>query len=459
MGCFLQQTMIWICMFILFISVSLSVFILSVKLLGEKVDKRMCVIYCVIHCALLLIANIFFLNALNLFSTFSWYIILNTIVSLVLTFILKKKYKISFIKTISAVSLGYSITYTFSCVFEEFLLKYFDDYENLVLRTVLFVILPAIFTLIMSFAISFILHKTEFHRYFSYLFSSKLKSFCAFIVCFALMHAWSIIDIIYTDKNLTFGYGIAFLLVITIALFCLQFAAMYTAGNEKIRLQEETIIQQQTQMILFEELQQEIKTFRHDFVNLFSSVTLKAKDGDLDGIQDFVKKTSGYFDEKLGDEIQQLEGLANIKNYPLRSLLTIKLAAMRQKNINAELEVLYPIYSVNIRTEDLIRCVGVLLDNAIEGASKDYGIVRIVFLHHSSELYIAISNNYDVKPNLVDIKNKNYTTKGKGHGTGLVSLQRILSGYDRCASRTFIKDEFFTQELYVPANLSAKEFQ
>ena len=82
-------------------------------------------------------------------------------------------------------------------------------------------------------------------------------------------------------------------------------------------------------MELLEELQQEIRAFRHDVTNLFSGLTLQAQEGDLNGIQEFMKKTSSYFDEKLGNEIKQMDCLNNVQLYPLRSLLTAKLAAKR----------------------------------------------------------------------------------------------------------------------------------
>lgn len=98
-----------------------------------------------------------------------------------------------------------------------------------------------------------------------------------------------------------------------VGVIALQFAAMYTAGQDKIKTQEETILQQQAHMALLEELQQEIRAFRHDFTNLFSGLTLQAQEGDLVGIQDFMKRTSSYFDEKLGAEIAQMDGLNKIQ--------------------------------------------------------------------------------------------------------------------------------------------------
>lgn len=226
---------------------------------------------------------------------------------------------------------------------------------------------------------------------------------------------------------------------------------MYTAGQDRIKAQEETILQQQAHMALLEELQQEIRAFRHDVTNLFSGLTLQAQEGDLAGIQEFMKRTSGYFDEKLGNEIAQMDGLSNIELYPLRSLLTSKLAKMRQQRIKGVLEVLRPVSRDQaMDADDLLRAVGILLDNAIEAAAKRDGLVRVVLLQEENQLYLAIANNYDVAPDMAALARKGYTTKGSGHGTGLSSYRRIVARCRGCAMRTYLKDGMFVQELHIP---------
>lgn len=263
---------------------------------------------------------------------------------------------------------------------------------------------------------------------------------------------WQGLNWVYPDTTPGIGYNIFFFALIVVALFWVQFLAMYAAGQDKIRAQEETIAQHQAHMALLEELQQEIRAFRHDFTNLFSGLTLQAQEGDLEGIQDFMKKTSSYFDEKLGQEIQQMDGLNNIGLYPLRSLLTTKLADMRKKGIHSALEVLYPVDTkIVMETEDLLRGLGILLDNAMEAVPQTDGTVRIVLLQEEKELYIAVSNNYEKKPELSALSQKGYTTKGTGRGTGLTSYRRIVSRCKGCITRTYLKDGYFVQELRLPA--------
>ena len=311
---------------------------------------------------------------------------------------------------------------------------------------------PYMLTVGVALLVAAILKRSGFYRYFAAMFRSRARGILTLVVCLALMSIMPLQQLLFPDLTPDANYATFFFALIVVGVFLLQFAAMYAAGQDRIKAQEETILQQQAHMALLEELQQEIRAFRHDFTNLFSGLTLQAQAGDLKGIQDFMKKTSSYFDEKLGSEIAQMDGLNNVGMYPLRSLLTTKLAKMRQENVRAVLEVLHPVREEqSMDVNDLLRCVGILLDNAVEAAAGQDGLVRIVLLQEEKELYLAIANNYDAAPNLSALTRKGYTTKGKGHGTGLSSYRKIVSRYKGCATRTYLKDDMFVQELHIPA--------
>ena len=65
------------------------------------------------------------------------------------------------------------------------------------------------------------------------------------------------------------------------------------------------------------------------------------------------------------------------------------------------LEVLRPVSRDQaMDADDLLRAVGILLDNAIEAAAKKNGLVRVVLLQEEKQLYLAVANNYDVAPDM-----------------------------------------------------------
>ena len=311
---------------------------------------------------------------------------------------------------------------------------------------------PYMLTVGVALLVAAILKRSEFYRYFAAMFRSRARGVLTLAVCLALMFILPLQQLLFPDLTPNASYATFFFALIVSGVFLLQFAAMYAAGQDRIKAQEETILQQQSHMALLEELQQEIRAFRHDFTNLFSGLTLQAQEGDLAGIQDFMKRTSSYFDEKLGSEIAQMDGLNNIQLYPLRSLLATKLAKMRQMRIKGVLEAMKPVNGqLGMDTDDLLRALGILLDNAIEAVPKGEGQVRVVLLQEEKELYLAVANNYEKAPDLSALTKKGYTTKGSGHGTGLTSYRRIVSRCRGCAARTYLKDGMFIQELHIPA--------
>ena len=96
----------------------------------------------------------------------------------------------------------------------------------------------------------------------------------------------------------------------------------------------------------------------------------------------------------------------------MRSLLAAKLADMRRRRIHSALEVMAPVKEKqSMEAEDLLRGLGILIDNAMEAVSEKEGKVRIVLLQEDNELYIAVANNYDNAPDLSAISRKGYTTR------------------------------------------------
>ena len=263
---------------------------------------------------------------------------------------------------------------------------------------------PYMLTVGVALLVAAILKRSGFYRYFAAMFRGRARGLLTLVVCLALTLIMPLQQLLFPDLTPDASYATFFFALIVAGVFLLQFAAMYAAGQDRIRAQEETILQQQAHMALLEELQQEIRAFRHDFTNLFSGLTLQAQEGDLAGIQDFMRRTSSYFDEKLGMD-----------------------------------------------TDDLLRALGILLDNAIEAVPREEGQVRVVLLKEEKELYLAVANNYEKAPDLSSLTKKGYTTKGSGHGTGLASYRRIVARCRGCAARTCLKDGMFIQELHIPA--------
>ena len=166
-----------------------------------------------------------------------------------------------------------------------------------------------------------------------------------------------------------------------------------------------------------------------------------------------MRNTSSYFDERLGDEIKNLEAVNRIQLPPLRSLVTSKLARMQQAGISTNVEVLYPVFSEGMQQQDLLRSLGILLDNAFEAAKMSKKPrISLVLLQTETQLLAAVANSYAEQPDLVKMSHDNYTTKGDSRGTGLMSLRKITRKYPGCITNMNLKDDMFHYEIRIPLN-------
>ena len=105
--------------------------------------------------------------------------------------------------------------------------------------------------------------------------------------------------------------------------------------------------------------------------------------------------------------------------------------------------------------DDLIlsicKILGVFLDNAIDEVKKlRKKNIDIEFYIMDNYLNIDITNNFKGNLELNKLGVKNYTTKGNGHGYGLVLVNKIISeNYSTLINEKSVNGDRFTQTLKI----------
>lgn len=247
--------------FFVFFCFGFGIFKMALALLGERIKKVPCIGYMVYFCSVSWMQAFLEYAFEKPVQILCWELFFSSVHALVLGSFLKKWYHHPFIHTLTAAVLGNFIVYTVYHVVETIAWAYtplFDGKYLLVLTTIYIPYLSGPAAAILA---SWILRKSSFYRYFSHLFITKSRAALTLIISFALLCVWPVLDWIYPESTPDAGYTIFFFALIVAALFWVQFLAMYAAGQDKIRAQEETIAQQQAHMELLEELQQEIRAF------------------------------------------------------------------------------------------------------------------------------------------------------------------------------------------------------
>ena len=230
----------------------------------------------------------------------------------------------------------------------------------------------------------------------------------------------------------------------------LLYITLFVRHKQKEEMQEMALVQQKMYIGNLEELQREVRMYRHDYKNMVSGLLLQAKDGDTEAVLRFLSQSAGTFDESVGRKIQQTTQLINLRQEELKSLVLSKLMRMQELGIPYHLEVVNPVEEVRMNPVDLNRCVGILLDNAIEEAVLcENGKVELIFSSQKECVTILVVNTLRTVVDISAIFAEDYSTKGEDRGLGLASFERIIRKYKNAISLTRIKNNEFIQELKI----------
>lgn len=176
-----------------------------------------------------------------------------------------------------------------------------------------------------------------------------------------------------------------------------------------------------------EQMVDEMRAFQHDYKNILSTMAGFIRENQMEKLRDFF-----YANIKLptGDKNEQREAWKYLKNiYPmeLKGFLYEKLLSILTRDLRIQVHISENLNVKYDAMEDLIRILGIYIDNAVEEAEqvKD-GEVDITVTETSEGVLFCVENNFAVRPNLQKMVQKGYSTKGEGRGFGLYWAQKLL---------------------------------
>lgn len=303
-----------------------------------------------------------------------------------------------------------------------------------------------------SIAAALLLYRLRFGTWFRFLLDSGSALRQTALLLFALEAAMEVLLTLgrgIQPQYLPFYYLTVFAMVVLIAALMIHLAQRSDTAR-KMQAQRDVIAQQRLYEQDLEAIRREVRAFRHDYKNLLAGLSRQAGDGELEELCRGLSQLDAGFDRRLGERIQASAQIGNLRIPEVRSLLLSKLAAMGEKGVACRLEVLYPVEAAPIDVWDLVRCLGILTDNAMEAAlDTDQPWVEIILLAQEGGIFFRISNPY---ANILDpgkMWDEGWSTKGTGRGLGLPSYQRILAEHPNASARTSWADGIFVQELTV----------
>lgn len=199
-----------------------------------------------------------------------------------------------------------------------------------------------------------------------------------------------------------------------------------------------------------EELYTDMRTFRHDYINILSSMIGYIESKDIVGLE-------SHFNEKILPLSKGMESnnfkialLKNIKIPEIKGICSSKLIRAQELGIDVFIDIIEPIEKIKVDIIDLSRAVGILLDNAIEAAKECQNpLIKMAIINKDKSVLIAIINNFMGDVPIYKIYEKGFSTKGENRGLGLYSLKSITEKYINVSRDTIIENDEFKQFLEI----------
>ena len=191
-----------------------------------------------------------------------------------------------------------------------------------------------------------------------------------------------------------------------------------------------------------ENMYRQIRGWRHDYRNHIQVMKALAANGDLDGLK-------AYLDE-LDTDLNTVDTVIKTGNAMADAILNSKISLARSRNIPVQADAHIP---VQLRMSELDLCVilGNLFDNAIEASlalPEGQRMIRVYMDMKGTQLYISFTN-FTASRKQARVGRLFPTTKGEGHGFGLVRIDQIIDRLDGYLSRNS-EDGAFTTEILIP---------
>lgn len=226
------------------------------------------------------------------------------------------------------------------------------------------------------------------------------------------------------------------------------------SNNQKLAFAtREKVIEQRAMQLYIDEISkqnEEINQFRHDYLNILSSLESYLEEGDLQALTVYYQQTIQPTRTLFLANASKLSALQKIDHPAIRGIFMTKLLLAQEKGISVHLEmtgkIIFPKHVFDL---NLIRILGILLDNAIEEVDAlGKGELAVAFFQEKDALLILIQNTVrnPVEP-LYQLKKQGFSTKGKGRGYGLSTVDELMSQTSDLLLETTISQHLFVQKL------------
>ncbi len=240
-------------------------------------------------------------------------------------------------------------------------------------------------------------------------------------------------------KDYIIGVMLLIIYVITSSVYLIQIKELIRSKNDY-----DTIYNYISNV---EKVAGQLKKQEHEHDNQLIAIKAFAQEKKSEETINFI---DNILKNKIKNKISANVGLDKIQDSILKTLLVHKINSATGFGLRVEAFIRKEILPVNnISPKDMANIIGIIMDNAIEGANESeqkYISILIDEDEDSEELNITISNTYNEIPKIYEAGR---STKGEYRGNGLSILEDIEEENERIKISTELTEELFIQDIFI----------
>ncbi len=191
-----------------------------------------------------------------------------------------------------------------------------------------------------------------------------------------------------------------------------------------------------------ENMYRQMRGWRHDYRNHIQTMKVLASSGDLEGIRSYL--------DRLDTDLNTVDLAVKTGNAMADAILNSKISLAKSRDIPVQVDAHIPV-RLKMSELDLCCVIGNLFDNAIEASlalPPEERLLRVYMDMKGTQLYLSFTN-FTAGGKREKQGGRFLTTKGEGHGFGLVRVDAIVERLEGYLSRNS-EDGAFTTEILIP---------
>ncbi|OFQ10894.1 histidine kinase [Staphylococcus sp. HMSC072E01] len=355
----------------------------------------------------------------------------------------------------------YSILAVLSSAILMFLSNFIGFFISIFLRFYISntILVAVSYTIIFSF-ISIILGYS-----FKFLFRRLKKSYLAInktyllVISIVLVSSFMILStysqIPKSNGTTLKGYALIFISILLFFVIVIILISISTLREMRYKQSLEEIETYYEYTLQIESINNEMRKFRHDYVNILTTMSEYIRENDMDGLKTYFNDNIVPMKDNLQMNSIKINGTDNLKVRAIKGLITTKILQAQEKNIPISIEVPELIDHMEMNTVDLSRIIGIIIDNAIEASEElEDALIRIAFINvETSVMFIVMNKCKEDMPKIHELFQDSFSTKGDNRGLGLTTLKEITDTTENVLLDTTIENGYFVQKVEIINNM------